>query len=210
VIDPRFAILAAVITVAGSASYARDTLRGRTQPNRVTWMLWTLAPLIAFAAEVVQGVGLESLMTLAVGVGPLLVVIASFLDPRAYYRLTRFDLICGALSVAALIAWGLTGTGDVAILFSILADFFGLIPTLRKAHRDPESESASAFVASGCGATITLLTVSPGNWTFANVGFPLYILAADLTLSTLILAPRHRRATAAAGEERPPSSTDIS
>jgi hypothetical protein len=202
VIDARFAILGALITVAGSASYARDTMRGRTQPNRVTWILWTVAPLIAFAAEVVQGVGLESLMTLAVGVGPLLVVIASYLDPRAYYRLTRFDLICGALSVAALIAWGVTGTGDVAILFSILADFFGLIPTLRKAYRDPESESASAFVASGCGSVITLLTVAPGNWTFANVGFPLYILAADLTLSSLILIPRRRGPPAVADEHR--------
>ena len=207
-IDPRFAILGAVITVAGSASYARDTLRGRTQPNRVTWILWTVAPLIAFAAEVVQGVGLASLMTLAVGVGPLLVVIASFLDPRAYYRLTRFDGICGGLSVAALVAWGVTGTGDVAIVFSILADFFGLIPTLRKAHRDPESESASAFVASGCGAIITLLTIA--EWTFANFGFPLYILCADLTLSTFILAPRGGRTPPAAGDEARPSSADLS
>lgn len=197
-IDPRFAILGALITVAGSASYARDTLRGRTQPNRVTWMLWTLAPLIAFAAEVDQGVGLESLMTLAVGVGPLLVVIASYLDPRAYYRLTRFDAVCGALSLAALVAWGVTGRGNVAIVFSILADFFGLIPTLRKAHREPETESASAFVSSACGATITLLTITL--WTFANVGFPVYILAADVTLSTLILRPQLRRHTA---EPRP-------
>lgn len=207
-LDPRFAILGALITVAGSASYARDTLRGRTQPNRVTWILWTVAPLIAFAAEVVQGVGLEALMTLAVGVGPLLVVIASYLDPRAYYRLTRFDGICAGLSLAALVAWGLTGTGNVAILFSILADLFGLIPTLRKAYRDPASESASAFVASGCGAAITLLTVSV--WTFANAAFALYILVADVTLSTLILGSR-RRAGAAAGVEGPePRSADLS
>ena len=205
-IDPRFAILGALITVTGSPSYARDTLRGRTQPNRVTWMLWTVAPLIAFAAEVVQGVGLQSLMTLAVGVGPLLVVIASFLDARAYYRLTRFDAVCAALSVAALVAWGVTGTGDVAILFSILADFFGLVPTLRKAYREPQSESASAFLGSWSGAVITLLTISV--WSFANVGFPLYILAADTTLCTLILAPRHRRKPVA--DEHQPGTADMS
>ncbi len=209
-IDPRFAILGALITVAGSASYARDTLRGRTQPNRVSWMLWTVAPLIAFAAEVVQGVGLESLLTLAVGIGPLLVVIASFLDPNAYYRLTRFDGICACLSLAALGAWGLTGTGNIAIVFSILADLFGLIPTLRKAHRHPQTESASAFVASGCGAAITLLTVPAGGWIFASVGFPLYILAADVTLSALILPPRLRRAPAAAGDEPRARSADMS
>ncbi len=208
-IDPRFAILGALITVAGSASYARDTLRGRTQPNRVSWMLWTVAPLIAFAAEVVQGVGLESLLTLAVGVGPLLVVIASFLDPNAYYRLTRFDGVCACLSLAALVAWALTGTGNIAIVFSILADLFGLIPTLRKAHRDPQTESASAFLASGCGAVITLLTVAPGAWIFANVGFPLYVLAADVTLSTILL-PRRRRVSARAGDEPRPRSAGMS
>jgi hypothetical protein len=192
VIDPRFAILGALITVAGSASYARDTLRGRTQPNRVTWLLWTLAPLIAFAAEVVQHVGLQALMTLAVGLGPLLVVIASYLDPRAYWQLTRLDIGCGCLSLAALAAWGVTGTGDIAILFSILSDLFGGIPTLRKAYQHPATESASAFAASGCGATLTLLTIPASAWSFATAGFPLYILAADLTLATLILFPRRR------------------
>ncbi|HEY6396548.1 MAG TPA: hypothetical protein VIX82_03735 [Solirubrobacteraceae bacterium] len=50
-------------------------------------MLWTLTPLIAFAAERAQHVGLEALLTFAVGFGPLLVVVASFVDPRAYWKL---------------------------------------------------------------------------------------------------------------------------
>lgn len=95
-------------------------------------------------------------------------------------------------------------------MFSILADLFGLVPTLRKAHRHPASESASAFVASGCGAAITLLTVSAGAWTFATVGFPFYILAADVTLSTLILAPRRGRERAAAGDQPRPRPADMS
>lgn len=192
-IDPRFAILGALIIVAGSASYARNTVQGRTQPNRVTWLMWTVAPLIAFAAEIVQHVGLESLLTLAVGFGPLLVVIASFLDPKAYSRLTRFDVSCGCLSMAALIAWAMTGTGNVAIAFSILSDVAAGIPTVRKAFLHPASESAGAFMASGCGATITLLTTAPGAWSFATVAFPCYILLADGSLSTLILFRRSRR-----------------
>ena len=56
-IDPRFAILGALIVLTGNAAYARDTVRGETQPNRVSWMLWALAPMIAFAAQVAQGVG---------------------------------------------------------------------------------------------------------------------------------------------------------
>ena len=124
-----------------------DTVRGNTQPNRVSWMLWTLAPMIAFAAEVTQSVGLQSLLTFAIGFGPLLVVCASFLDPKAYARVTPFDVLCGALSLIALVAWAVTGTGNVAIFLSILADFFGAVPTLRKSYRDPESEHAVAFLA---------------------------------------------------------------
>jgi hypothetical protein len=192
-IDARFAILAAVITVAGSAVYAVDTVRGNTQPNRVSWMLWTLAPLIAFAAEVTQGVGLQSLLTFAIGFGPLLVVCASFLDPKAYARVTPFDILCGALSVIALVAWAATGTGDVAIFFSILADFFGAVPTLRKAHRDPESEHAVAFLASVIGSVITLLTIKSTDWGFASWGFPVYIIVVSGAIALLILRPRLQR-----------------
>jgi hypothetical protein len=189
-IDSRFAILAALITVTGNAIYARNTIRGKTQPNRVTWMMWTVAPLIAFAAEVSQHVGLDSILTLAVGVGPLLVVIASFLDPKAYARITPADALCGALSVVALAAWAVTGTGDVAILFSILSDFFGAVPTLRKAYSEPHTESAIAFIGSGTAGAITLLTIKPHEWGFATFGFPAYIFLAGTTIAALVLIPR--------------------
>ena len=38
--------LGAIITVAGNAAYALDTVRGNTQPNRVSWFMWMVAPLI--------------------------------------------------------------------------------------------------------------------------------------------------------------------
>jgi len=38
-LDPKFAILAALIELTGASSYARDTFRGTTQPNRVTWVI---------------------------------------------------------------------------------------------------------------------------------------------------------------------------
>jgi hypothetical protein len=175
-IDAHFAILGALIILTGNAAYARDTVRGKTQPNRVSWMLWALAPMIAFAAEVSQGVGLNAVLTLAVGFGPLMVVAASFLDPKAYARVTPFDAGCGVLSLVALIAWAATGRGNVAILLSVLADFLAAIPTIRKAYRYPHTEHAAAFVSGVAGAAITLLTIKGEDWGFASVAFPAYIL----------------------------------
>jgi hypothetical protein len=192
VIDRHFAILGAVIAVAGSVGYALDTLRGRTQPNRVSWALWALAPLIAFAAELSEHVGLKSLLTFAVGLGPALVLVASFVDARAYARVTRLDIICGVLALAALAMWALTGRGNVAIAFSILTDLLAAIPTLEKARRAPASESPKAFIGGATGAALTLLTIRSQDWVFANFGFALYILLIDATLLVLILRPRVR------------------
>ena len=191
-IDRHFAILGAVIAVTGSAGYALDTLRGRTQPNRISWSLWALAPLIAFAAELSEHVGLKSLLTFAVGLGPALVLAASFVDARAYARVTTLDIICGVLALAALAMWALTGRGNVAIGFSILTDLLAAIPTLEKARRAPASESPKAFIGGAVGATLTLLTIRSQDWMFANFGFALYILAIDATLLVLILRPRVR------------------
>ena len=192
-IDSRCAILGALIILTGNFAYARDTVRGATQPNRVTWSLWALAPMIAFAAEVAQGVGLNAVLTLAVGVGPLMVVAASFLDPKAYARVTPFDVGCGALSLLALGAWAATGRGNAAILFSILADFLAAVPTIRKAYRYPHTEHAAAFLAGVAGAAITLLTIKPGDWGFASAAFPAYILLDSGLIAWLILVPRPRQ-----------------
>lgn len=192
-IDPRFAILGALIILTGNAAYARDTVRGNTQPNRVSWGLWALAPMIAFAAEVVQGVGLNAVLALAVGVGPLLVVAASLMDPKAYARVTPFDAGCGVLSLIALGAWAATGRGNVAILLSILADFLAAIPTIRKAYRFPHTEHAIAFVSGVAGSAITLLTIKAADWGFASVAFPAYILLDSGLIALLILLPRAGR-----------------
>jgi hypothetical protein len=189
-----------VITVAGNAVYALDTVRGNTQPNRVSWTLWTVAPLIGFAAQLSEHVGLQSLLTFAIGFGPLLVVVASFLDPKAYARVTLFDVLCGALSLIALVAWAVTGTGNVAILFSILSDLFGAVPTLRKAYADPESEHAIAFLGGVTGSAITLLTIQPGHWGFANAGFSVYVILCSGAIALLALRPHLARA--AAGRQR--------
>jgi hypothetical protein len=190
-INQNFAILAAILPFAGSVSYAFDTAKGKVQPNRVSWLLWTIAPLIAFAAEFVQHTNFRvSLLTFAVGFGPLIVIITSFANHKAYWKLTRFDAFCGSISVLALIFWAITGKGDVAIFFSIMSDLFAAIPTIVKSYTHPKSESALAFVTSIIGAGITLLTIQKGHWTFASYGFPLYILVVTTIISTLILFPR--------------------
>jgi hypothetical protein len=189
-LDPKFVILAGVIAVASAAGYAFDTLRGRNQPNRVTWAMWTVVPMITFAAQIGQGVGLQSVFTFAGGFGPLLVLIATFVNPKAYWRLTPFDLTCGLMSLAALVLWAITGKGLVALVLSVVADFFAAVPTIKKSYRVPVSESGYPFLFGVVAALITLLTIK--EWTLANSAFGIYVLFTDGLIAGLVLFPAAR------------------
>ena len=183
-INQNFVIVGAIIAAVGSLSYLIDTLKGRVKPNRVSFLLWSLAPLIAFFAEVKQGVGIQALMTFIVGFLPLTIFIASFVNKKAVWNLTGFDLICGTLSIIGLVFWYITKSGNIAIIFSILADALAALPTVVKSFNYPETESAWPYFASTISAILTLLTVKV--WNIANIAFPLYIVLITLVIFSLV------------------------
>ena len=183
-LNQNFIIIGTLIGAAGSLAYLVDTVKGNVKPNRVSFLLWSIAPLIAFAAQIKQGVGLESLMTFSTGFLPLTVFIASFVNKKAEWKITKFDLICGALSILGLILWLVTKVGNIAITFSILADALAAIPTLVKAYRYPDTEIAWPWIATVFGVVLTLLTLNA--LTFANSGFIIYILIVNTLIFSLV------------------------
>ncbi len=193
-LDPHFVILGALLNIIGSTGYIIDTVRGKTRPNRISWLLWALAPLVAFGAELNKGVGLPSLMTFMIGFGPLMVFIASFANKKSHWRFTALDWACGALSLLALGLWAITREGNIAILFSILTDALAGVPTLIKAYREPESESGGVFLFGAASALITLLTIR--DWNFATWGFPAYIFVICMLIFALVAYPRKKEVLA--------------
>jgi hypothetical protein len=191
VLDPAFAFVSLGLSLVGSAHYAVATIRGHTQPNRVTWALWAAAPLIGFFAQLDSDVGLSSVQTLGAGLGPLIVFVASFVNRRSTARVSAFDLGCGAVATVALIVWLGLDDAPAAVVFAVLADAVAAVPTIRKAWVDPGSENAVFYVLIGVGAVVTLLTIvdwAPKAWTF-----PGYILALSVTLLAIIRVRRASR-----------------
>ena len=183
-INQNFIFIGLLLQTYGGWQYFIDTIKGKIQPNRVSWFLWSLAPLIAFAAEVKQGVGVQSLTTFIVGFIPLVVFIASFVNRKAVWKLGVFDFICGLLSVLGLILWLVTKVGNIAILFSIFADALAAVPTIVKSYKAPESESVGVYSFGVINAAITILTIR--QWNFANWGYPVYLVLLDTLITVLI------------------------
>ena len=184
-IDHNWIFLGAAFNLVGSTTYVIATLRGKTKPNRITWFLWALAPLIAFAAMLGDGVSpQDGLMTFMVGFGPTMIFLASFFNKKAFWKITKFDIICGLLSLLGIVAWAVTRTGASAILFSVLADGLALLPTLVKAWKEPETENFVVFMNASISATITLLALKA--YDFEHLAFPVYILVVCLTMFVLV------------------------
>lgn len=182
-ISSSFIIVAAIVILVADALYAVDTLMGRNKPNRLTWALWSLAPLIAFASQRSENVGPETLLTLAAGIAPMLVLAASFYNKKSYWKITRFDIYCGAVSLLALAVLVIFNDGLLALGISIVADLFAGLPTVIKAWKDPASESVLPFALGAVSALITLLTIH--TWSFSVAAFAVYILYMNVLLAFL-------------------------
>lgn len=179
--------LGAIAQLFGIASYIKETLKGKTKPNRVTWLLWTIAPLIATAAALSGGVRWSVLPVFMAGFGPLLVLLASFVNKKSYWKLERFDYLCGLFSVLALILWGITRDPIVAIVFSILSDGFAGIPTLIKSWKYPETETVDAYTTGLFSALTGFGAIRV--WNFAAIAFPIYLVI----MNTLLILAIYRK-----------------
>lgn len=176
--------LGAAVNLIGIFSYIKDTLRGTTKPNRVSWLLWALAPLIATAAALVKGVGLAVLPVFMVGFGPLLVLFASYTNRNAYWKLGALDYICGLFSALALILWGITKEPNIAIAFAIASDGLAAVPTLVKSWKYPETESAIAYTTALFNTLTSFAAVKI--WDFSAIAFPIYLVIINTSITLAI------------------------
>jgi hypothetical protein len=201
VINENWIFVGTAIGAAGTAVYLRDTLRGTTQPNRVTWLLWAVAPLLASAVEFSDGVGLRALPTFMVGFMPLLVFIGSFHNSASLWKIRRIDYACGAVSVVGTLIWLVTRNGTLAICAAIAADFMAGIPTLMKSWTHPKTETVYSYLGAVISMAVLLLTVT--DWSFEVAAFPIFIVCiASIEVVLVGLEPGPRLLHA-----RNPSST---
>ncbi|MCL4415711.1 MAG: hypothetical protein M1365_03270 [Actinobacteria bacterium] len=179
-INENFVILGTLMGTIGGLSYLVYTIQGKVKPNRVTYLFWALAPLIAFAAQIKEGVGIQSLFTFSAGFLPLMVFLASFFNKKAEWKITKFDLICGCLSLIGLSLWALTQIGNLAIFFSIIADGLAGVPTVIKSFKHPETESGWNYLTASISSVVVLLTIT--NWTFASYSFSIYLFTINFII----------------------------
>ncbi len=178
-------IASALLSIIGSAAYIRNTLKGSTKPNRVSWGLWAFAPLIGTAAALSAGADVWTVVRIFLaGFIPLLVFFASFINPQSYWKVSAFDILCGLCAGLALVAWLGIDSPELAILLAAVGDGFAALPTIVKAWKYPETETGTVFVMSLFSVLLVLPSIPV--WNIENSAFQIYLLGVNTLLITAV------------------------
>jgi len=185
-------LLSATISLTGAFAYIRDMLRGKSKPNLVTWGLWAFAPLIATGAALSANSDVWATVRIFMsGFGPLLVFVAALFISQAYWKLSKFDYLCGLMSIIALGAWLIADEPILAILFAAVADLFATIPTVFKAWKHPETETLYTYFVGLFTASIVIPAIPV--WNIENSAFQVYLLIANFVLFFVVLRGKFRK-----------------
>lgn len=170
--------LGLVIYIAGYYFYIKDIFLGDTRPNLVSWLLWVLGPIVGAFLQFKGGAGLSLLPILVGGLGPLTIVGIFLWRKNGFWKITLFDIICGVFSMIAILIYVITHNLSFSIIFAILSDALGFIPTYKKSWTNPESESWGMYAASALFNVIGVLTIR--SWSFPIYSFGIYLVIGNL------------------------------
>jgi hypothetical protein len=173
-----FAIASGLMVLIGAPFYLFDILKGKTKPERTTWLIWSIQGLIAFGAQFKLGahwsllyVGLEALGNIIV------YLLALRFGVGGWHLRDKYALVIAAIGVIASVAL----KDPVLALFGVvLADFAGVALTLRKAYLDPSSETALTWFALGISSALAAASV--GHWYFQLLLYPIYLSATTFAV----------------------------
>jgi hypothetical protein len=177
---------AGIISLLGFIPYIIAILKKETEPHLITWLIWTVVGAILAGSYYYSSHPsfLELLVPIAYVIGPFLITCLAFFYGQLQY--TRFDIGCLIAAVCSLILGYLFRNPFLVLLFNILLDFFGAVPTLCKTYLHPWSENLLAWILFLVGNTLNLIALSV--WNVEIASYPVYLFLISLIMTGLILS----------------------
>jgi hypothetical protein len=186
------AVLSGAFSVWSVCVYLKDMFRGETRPNIVSVSLWTICQIIALVAQWRAGASFSLVLMVLVTFNTLAVLWYA-LRGYGYREYDWFDLASLLASILAIVLWQATDNPVLAIIFSIAADLFATLPTLKKIGKVPQSEPLLGWFLVAVASVIGSLSSEIRDT--ANLAFPIYLfLVNGGVFLTIYFARRFARA----------------
>lgn len=175
-------IIAGILALAGYIPYIIGILRGKTRPNKASWIIWTVVGALLAFSYMAEGDQNAIWLPLGYFLGPLIVAIMSL--RYGYSEWSRLDKICLVAAIISIVPWLLSSDATITLLINVLIDSLGAVPTIVKTYHEPETEDFTAWVVFFIANTLQLFAISTLNLTIL---YPIYLFILAGSIVALIL-----------------------
>jgi hypothetical protein len=173
-----FGILAITLGISAAVPYIFGILKKSVQPHRISWAIWSFISLVTLTSYVSSGAHWSALLAVAAALNNFVIFFLALKFGTGGASIQ--DRIALGIAIVGIVLWILTRQAAFGLVFALCADFVGLVLTLKKAHKDPASESALAWAMAVIASSFGLLAVHKYN--FTQTIYPVYAIASGLCL----------------------------
>lgn len=174
-------IIAGILSLVGYIPYIISILRGKTLPNKASWIIWSVVGGLLAFSYLAEGDKNTIWLPLGYFVGPLITALLSL--RYSYSVWSRLDKICLVAAMISIIPWLLFKDATFTLLINVLIDSTGAIPTLVKTYREPDTEDILAWSIFLIANTIQVFAISDWNLTAT---YPIYLFFLATAMVVLI------------------------
>lgn len=158
-----FAVLATGVGIACYVPYIRDIFLHKTTPHSYSWLIWVILQSVIIMAMVSGGAGL-GVLSLVTGV-----IICGFVFILSFRygtkNITNFDTACLIAAFGALTIYIFIHDALLSIVMVTLIDTVAFMPTFRKTHEEPYSETMTTYLFCSISSLLALGALSTFNIT---------------------------------------------
>ena len=184
-----FGIASGALSTFAYIPYIIDTVARRTQPQRASWLIWSVLGSIALISQIYEG-ATSSLWFAGVQVsGTIIVFLLSITAGNGKY-LSRTDYCILLAASIGLVLWYFTENAAYALAITISISLLGGVATVTKAFYDPDSETLVTWVVSLVASICAILSV--GKFDIIILAYPLYLFTLYLAFVAAIILGRFR------------------
>lgn len=183
------AVLAGFFILWSEYYYLRSIWRRESNPNPITWLIWSMGAWILVVVEWNNGVHLNTFYLATIAVCTTAIFLLSTILGKGKKYIGKTEFWCLAIGVVGAYIGYTHDAPHIAFIAALTIDITGALPTYKSARRRPQDEPLLPWKLTCLSALLNLLSVvalfTVGNEGWYALIFGTYYLVANF----LILSP---------------------
>ncbi len=156
-----FAIVGALLAVAGNIPYLVDMVKKRIQPHPYTWFVWSIVSGVTFFGQVAKGAGVAAI---TFGISEIFTIIIFLFSLRyGFKNIPKNDSYFLVAALLGIVPWIILKDPTWSVIIMVIIDLVAFIPTLRKTWNKPKTESPILYGSNVLRHGFALLALSSYN-----------------------------------------------